>query len=209
MKIIYFLSFLLFANAVFAKNTPNFTVHATYFIDTNSTLNLQQVQTQKFTYFKNNGLNIGYNDNTAVWCRFKITNNNPKKVIKTWLCFDNNHIFSLVMYNLWQTQLLGDRTKYASPFIVTQAFELEFKANQTKVVYVKVKKLISFLEFKFRLANEAELLQKTRFKIAAVSFFLGMVFLLIIFNRILFNITRNKIYIYYISYSVLRVLYMW
>lgn len=208
MKIIYFLSILFFTQALFANNEPNFTVKASYFVDANSNYSLHQLQKLKFTTFKNNSLNIGYNKNATVWCCFKIKNNNPKLEQKTWLCFDNNHIDSLILYNNGLTHTLGDRTKYASPFITTQAFELEVKPNQTKVVYVKVKKLISFLEFSFRLANEHDLLQKSRVKIASISFFLGMAFLLIIFNAILFFLTKNKIYLYYIIYSVLSAIYV-
>lgn len=61
MKIIYFLSFLFFTNVAFAQNKSSLRVQATYYIDSNSTLNLQQVEKQKFTAFKNNSINIGYN----------------------------------------------------------------------------------------------------------------------------------------------------
>lgn len=208
MKIIYFLSFLFFTNAAFAQNKPSLRVQATYYIDSNSTLNLQQVEKQKFTAFKNNSINIGYNDNAAVWCRFKITNTNPKQLQKTWLCFDNNHLDSIIMYGNGLSQTLGDRTKYTSPFMVTQAFELALKPNQTKVVYVKVKKLYSFLDFDYRFSTSKKLIKQSNSKIGIISFFLGMVLLLILFNSVLYIITHQKMYVFYILNAIISIVYV-
>ena len=75
MKVIYFLSFLFVANFTFSQNEENFLIDASFAIDVNSSWkkNAHQQQTYK-PFDKNQTLNIGYNKNTAVWCKFKITN---------------------------------------------------------------------------------------------------------------------------------------
>lgn len=209
MRIIYFLSFLLFFNFTLAKNGDDLLVISKYAIDAKSSWKSNQLDKKTITIFNNNqNISIGYNKNATVWCWFKIKNKNTKYVKKTWLCFDNNHIDSLVFYDGNRKQILGDRTANSSPFLAAQAFEINLKPNETKNYFVKIKKGISFLEFNYKFESEKTLVHDSNLRIAMVSFFLGVIILLIIFNSILYYISKKELYAYYILYSFLSAIYL-
>jgi two-component system, sensor histidine kinase LadS len=209
MKIIYFLSVLFISSLCFGQNEIDFSVDAKYAIDTNSSWQKNQVIQQKFLPFnKKQNLNIGYNKNATVWCLFKIKNLDRKNAKQTWFCFDNNHLDSLVVYDGNKQKILGDRTRFSGSFIDANAFEIVLNPNETKTYLVKIKKIISFFEFSYKLENEKTLSEKSRKKIASISFFLGFIFLLVSFNTILFYITKKKLYAYYILYSILSAIYL-
>ena len=209
MKIIYFFSFLFLFNFTFGQNTNGLLIDAKFAIDKNSTWKNNSLKHKSFYPFnKSQNLNIGYNKNATVWCWFKIKNIDSLKTKKTWLCFDNNHIDSLVVFDGIKERILGDRTHFSSPFIDCQSFEISLNPNQSKTFLVKVKKGISFLEFTYRFEDENILRQQSSLKIAIISFFLGFLFLLVLFNSILFYISKKKLYAYYILYSILTAIYI-
>ena len=209
MKIIYFLSLLLVFNHSVAQNKNPILVEAKYAINANNTWSFTDAKTKKFTPFtKNNSLNIGYNRESSVWCYFKIKNTDTKNDRKTWLCFNNNHIDSLVLYNSNKEKILGDRTTTPSPYLDSQAFEINLKPSEERVCYVKIIKEISFLQFAFHLSEEKTLARNSNIKIALVSFMLGIILILIIFNFILLFIYKEKLYGFYIIYTFLSAFYI-
>lgn len=209
MKIIYFLSFLLLFNLTNSQKPDALKVASKYAIDTNSTWKDNVLHHKSFyTFNKLQNLNIGYNKNATVWCWFKIKNSDSLKTKKTWLCFDNNHIDSLVVFEGNKQRILGDRTPYSSPFISAQSFEFNLNPNQTKSFLVKIKKSISYLEFTYKFEDEDKLNKLSELKIALISFFLGFLFLLVLFNSILFYISKKRLYSYYILYSILTAIYI-
>ena len=208
MKIICLLSLLWVARVGLAQSDSVLVVESFYAIDSTSSWNMDSLHSKEFLQLgKNNSVDIGYNLNTAVWCILKIKNEDSKKKIKTWLCFDNYHIDSLTLYDN-EVKLLGDRTKNTSPFIHTLAFEITLQPAEVKSIVVRVKKQTSVLEFSYRFGNEVNLARQSITRIATLSFFIGVAFLLILFNSILYYISREKLYLYYILYSTLNVIYV-
>jgi signal transduction histidine kinase len=210
MKIIYFLSFFLFNVAPFIYGQGKIEVNAKYAVDTSSSWSVKTINGKFFrAYEVGERIDIGYNDNTTVWCVVKIKNTNKSKDAEVWLSFDNNHIDSLVVYEEKRlVGVLGDRTTYSSPFLTALAFRVNLKAGQEKEYYVSVKKEISALSFSFKLVDRNSLARKSDVKIAVISFFMGIVFLLILFNTLLLFITRKRLFLFYILYSVLSMLYV-
>ena len=209
MRIIYFLSLLFVFNLSVGQNSKPKLVEAKYAINANNTWSFNDAKSKKFIPFsQNNSLNIGYNRQSSVWCYFKIKNSDSKNARKTWLCFDNNHIDSLVLYNPNKEKVLGDRTTTPSPYIDSQAFEINLKPNEERVCYVKIIKEISFLQFAYHLSEEKTLARNSNIKIAIVSFLLGIILLLIVFNFILLFIYKEKLYGFYIIYTFLSAFYI-
>jgi signal transduction histidine kinase len=210
MRIIYLISFLLCCLFSYAQNTKKqILVTSSYAIDSNSSWARVNLQYKNFYPFKQHTkVNIGYNKDAAVWCKFIIKNISDSQNIKTWLCFNNNHIDSLTLYDGAVIKIIGDRTIGQSPFIETLAFELNLQHNEERQLWVRVKKETSFLDFSYSLEQQAYLEAKSSQKIALTSFFTGIVFLLLMINGILFLMTKNRLYVYYIAYSVITVLYV-
>lgn len=209
MKIIYLLSCLLLSNLINSQNNNSLLVESKYAVDINSTWKKVELNEKKFYFFNDlQNISIGYNKNATVWCWFKIRNSDSLRIKKTWLCFDNNHIDSLVVVERNRTRILGDRTSYSSPFISALAFEFILKPNESKSFIVKIKKGISTLDFSYKFEAENELKKQSEKKIAIISFFLGFLFLLLLFNLILFYISNKKLYLYYILFSILSAIYV-
>ena len=180
---------------------------AWYAIDSNSVLSIDHINKLEFLPIDiKKGVDIGYTENGKVWCKIKI--HNKGKETKTWLCFDNSTIDSLILYTNNANKLLGDRTTNTSPFLSTQSFELNLKPNEEKIIIVSVKKIAAFLNFSFYLSDEKVLVEDSKVKLAAISFLLGMIFLLFIFNQILYFITKSKMYIYYSLVVIFAGLYV-
>ncbi|WP_316814691.1 7TM diverse intracellular signaling domain-containing protein [Pedobacter nyackensis] len=210
MKIIYFLSFILVHVLSFAYGQDKLEVDAKYAIDTNSSWNITTVKSKKLQSFdQGEQLDIGYNKNSSVWCHFRIKNTDNSSPANAWLSFDNCHIDSLIKYEeMKPVVILGDRTANRSPFLTALALSLKLNPGEEKVFYIRVKKEISALTFSYQLTDADALARKSDLKIAVVSFFVGIVFLLILFNTLLLAISRKRLFLYYILYSILSIVYI-
>ena len=208
MKIICFLSFLFIFNFSFSMEKDKLKIDGKYTVDRNSTYTLSSLKNKTFHPFINNKVNIGYNNHASIWCVFKIKNTDLKHDIKTWLCFDNNHIDSLFFYDGNKIELLGDRTKFVSPFINGQCFSISLKPNEDRTIQVKLKKEISFFEFSYSFEDEKTLLSSSLKKTSFITLFLGSILFLLIFNFIIYFLTKSTLILKYILYSILTILYI-
>ncbi len=209
MRTTYLFSLLFFCFGVQATTINPIIVEAKYAYDVNSTWHIADLNTKPFLPFSNdNTINLGYNKNANVWCVFKIKNPDKLLAKKTWLCFENNHIDSLIFYDYGIQKILGDRTKNPCRFIESQAYEISLKPNEERTCLFRLKKGISFFQFSFRLDNEQRLARKSNVKIAEVSFILGTVFLLIVLNFVLFIIYKERLYMFYVFYAFLSAFYI-
>lgn len=208
MRIIYLISFLLLFQNLNAKSiNDNILVSSGYTIDTNSKWGLTEAKNANYKLLKENQVvKQGYNKFDAVWCLIKIKNL-KNKPIKTWLSFDNYHIDSLTLYDGQKIEIMGDRTTNKSLFMDALSFEINLQENEEKMLFLRVKKQTSFVEFSYQFVLAKELENRSSKKIALVAFFAGIVFLLLMINGILFYTTKNRLYIYYIIYSLLTVVY--
>lgn len=208
MRISCFLS-LLFVSFVYGQTGRVVIERASYAVDTLSQWQADSLPDDAFRDIRpGEHLDIGYNDDAAIWCKVTLVNRDTLRHFHTWLCFDNNHIDSLSVYDASSLPIIGDRTTGVSPFITTQAFEVELAPGERRTIPVRLKKATSFFDFSVRLRDRLTLRKETTTKIAVISFFLGIIFLLLVFNGILFFTTRKRTYGYYICYSVLSASYI-
>ena len=208
MKIICLISFLLFPYLSFAQVTPHhIEVTSGYAIDIKSNWNVAAARQARFKPFaEGQNVNIGYNKFGTVWCYLKIKNTQAQ-TIKTWLCFNNYHIDSLTLHDRHRTVLIGDRTANQNPFIKALAFEVQLKPGEERELFVRLKKQTSFVEFSYTFENLNAIEFASSRTTALIAFFIGITFLLLMINSILFITTKEKLYSYYIAYSVLTVIY--
>jgi len=208
MRIILSISCFFFFFLSYTQSYNGIVSSGSYLIDSNSKLSRTDLHLEKFlplNYAEN--INIGYNENAAIWCSIRILNKLPKQQV-IWLCFDNYHLDSLQLYDGNSMFLLGDRTKNKSSFLTAHSFKIHLKPKQEKHFIVRLKKGISFMDFSYRLRTENELKKSTQKTMFLVSFLLGIIFLLIIFNSILYIVNKKKIYVLYILNSIITASYI-
>jgi signal transduction histidine kinase len=210
MKIICLISLVILSLFVAAQKVDKqITVISKYAIDSNSVWTVNNISKKKLISFNQSDIiDIGYNKNVAIWCSFKIKNLNKVKALKLWLCFNNNHIDSLSFFNGDDIKTIGDRTINKSPFIETLAFEIELKPNEERIYFTRIKKTTSYLDFTYSINNSDTLESLSSKKTTWVAFLIGMVFLLLMINLMLFFLTKNRLYFYYIIYSLLTLIYV-
>ena len=206
--LISLLLLLVFLNTL-ASKPPQISVKAAYTLDKNSKWQLAEAKHKTLKPFAaGKKVNIGYNHNDAVWCFFSIKNQNTQKETSVWLCFDNFHIDSLTIFDGKEITLMGDRTTGRSTFMSALVYELRLSPGEEQVLWARLKKRTSFFDFSFRLSTAAQLESQSSKKMIFVAFFIGIAFLLLMINAILFMMTRKRLYAYYICYSILTVCYV-
>lgn len=209
MRIIFFLSLFLFSQFSISQDKELLIKKTLYAVDSLSQWTLADIKTKKLQSFDlQNGIDIGYNKNSAIWCILKIKNYDSLHYKSKWICLNNNNLDSISLYDNKTEKLLGDRTSNISPFIESQAFKITFKPNEEKTLIFRVKKIVSFANFNFSIENEDTLFQKSNNKIALLSFSLGIVFLVILFNFHLYYFSKEKIYLYYNLYAMVGSIYL-
>lgn len=202
MKTVLLSSFLLiFFN--YLKANEDFNFKAKYIVDNYSQLDRNDLDWSKSIPFRiNENVTLGYNANATVWIRFSIENQS-KIPFQKYLSFNNIYIDSLTLFNNNRSILIGDRTNEMGPFLNVLAFPIYLKEGQKKAFLVRLKKNISFVEFKVNIENGEKLNEQSQNRILVVSFFIGIIFLLFIINSILLFQTKLKLYLFYLIYSFL------
>ncbi len=208
MKIILSISCLFFTFYYLAQSNSGIESSSSYFIDKNSSLQIGDLRFENFIPFeRGQNVNIGYNENSAVWCLISLKNT-QSKTVDTWICIDNNQLDSIQLYNNKSVILIGDRTNKTNTFLSTQAFKIRLKPNEEKKLIVRLKKVVSFMDFTFELRSEQKLVNSSKNSLFLLSFLMGILFLLIFFNIILFIINKQKLYILYIIHTSLTACYI-
>ncbi|MFM2264892.1 MAG: hypothetical protein RLZ77_308 [Bacteroidota bacterium] len=209
MRIIYFLSVLALSFTAQAQfDFPAVRQSAQYFVDTTShysPAHLPQSTWKNLPTDKH--INIGYNVNASVWCRFRFTNTTGKTQ-RFGLTFYNNNIDSLVCYEPNRIRILGDRTANEAQFLSYHSFVFELLPYQEKSALVKLKKTTSFFEFSYGIESVSELVKLSNAKLVVISIFIGVILLLTLLNISLFSITKRYVYLYYTFYSLSSILYI-
>lgn len=209
MRIIYFLSLLVLSFTAQAQfDFPAVRQSAHYFVDSTSQYSPTNLPKSAWkTLPADRHINIGYNVNATVWCRFQFTNTTAN-THRFGLSFYNNNIDSLVCYEPNRIRMLGDRTANEAQFLSYHSFVFELKAKEQKSCLVKLKKTTSFFEFSYGVESLTELVQLSNAKLIVISVFIGVILILMLLNISLYRITKRPVYFYYTLYSICSILYI-
>lgn len=209
MRIIYFLSLLVLSFTAQAQfDFPAVRQSAHYFVDSTSQYSPTNLPKSAWkTLPADRHINIGYNVNATVWCRFQFTNTTANTQ-RFGLTFYNNNIDSLVCYEPNRIRMLGDRTANEAQFLSYHSFVFELKAKEQKSCLVKLKKTTSFFEFSYGVESLTELVQLSNAKLIVISVFIGVILILMLLNISLYRITKRPVYFYYTLYSICSILYI-
>lgn len=208
MRIICIISFILFQFSLFGHELQSISVTGKYAIDHHSTWKLEDFKQRKKKGFSlKEDLAVGYNENKAVWCELKITNHASKSK-KLLLSLPNIHLDSITLFDNGKEKILGDRTDKISAYSSAHTFQITLKKHEVKTIYLRIKKTISYFNFSVEIAREDTLENTNNRNLFFISFFIGIVMILSVFNLILFTTTRDRIYFKYIIYSILTGIYV-
>lgn len=212
MKILFListLSVILFSCQSNDALKKEFLVEASYYYDSTSVFSISQIRNKPFSTFSpDESIGLGYNQNAVAWVKMELIN---KDTLSKTICisFPNIHLDTLQMYVQNQPSvLLGDRTDTEFSYIFSHVFKVLIIPKSSKVVYFKIKKQTSYLDFSFQFQTETYLNHKNNYSFFAASFFSGIIFLLLIFNISLFILSKQKTYLFYCLYIFTNSVYI-
>lgn len=207
MKTIYWLKLLFLLLSFEAYSGTNPKIKLSYFIDSNSNCTIESIKPQKFKASRiGDDINIGYNQNATVWCKLEIQNTGGEKSI--YIDFSNIQLDSVQMFDKTRSQLFGDRTTTKSLFHNAYTFQLKVNGNESKIVYFKVKKITSFLNFSLKISELSMMSANSFFSIFFIAILIGIGLILLLFNILIYAFTKNRINFNYIIYSFTSIFYV-
>jgi len=217
MLIRYFLLMLLsihFTAAAVILNDEtvaydNFTI--SYLHDEKSELSIQDVSHMEFKEHISNQFSKGYRSGNA-W--FKITLNN-QSATKDFVLYFTEPLWRI--FNLYKKQgkawieykngldiALKDRMINDT----LPAFALTIGKGESKTYYVKGETIASHIG-EFKVMTHDEFFRPTRMSLNKFYiFYLGILFVILLFNIFLFIVIRERLYLYYIAYIISFVLFV-
>lgn len=218
MKIARFILFFLlcfntsYASLIITNNSnkyDNFSIQ--YFYDENSTLNIVDIQKQKFTSTISNQFTQGYKYGAA-W--FKLEFNNKSKNHEFVLAFTESFWSSFDLYSYtnssWKIQANGLNIPLNKRDIqdVSPAFNIQIPVNSSSTFYIRGT-TISGQIGEFQLYTNKYFYNPSRVTLTQVYFIYAFVLLaFVLLNIYNFIITKESVYIYYITYVIAFILFI-
>jgi signal transduction histidine kinase len=208
MKITYWNSLLCCFFATFLSAQKGIESRAKYALDKNSKKTESTYNSLHFKSFKSKErINIGYNENDAVWCVIKCKNTTNAK-LKRLLVIDNIFLDSVTCWIKGKSTVMGDRTSIQDAYISAYTIPIEFESKEEIEIKLRIKKTISILNFNYYFDTEKTISNSSRNQLGLISVFIGFLLFLIFFYTFIYYHNRKKIYFIFILYLVVSLIYV-
>jgi len=209
---VHFFLIFLFSSFIHSINidekSSNFSLleKSSIFIDRTSTLSLEEVKEKKFSKNKESTLNFGYKENITLWIKITLTNrssNNIKKI----LLFNNYKTESVIIYSHNNILKGGFHHLEENHRSITPSFLLTLKKHESKTYYIKTTSKSKPLKVIITLWNNEDFIKHNSITTIFGLMFLGMIFVLFIYNTMILLFTKDKAYLYYVLYLISLILF--
>ena len=198
---------ILSADTIFVNdNSTNVSIlsQAELFVDKESTKSIVDVHNNPklFSNISTNILNFGYIFKETVWVKFTIENKSKNEIHRK-IVYDNVNTNIVNLYTVNNTDIsvihngVHNRQEFNGSLYFT--FELKLNANEKKEYYLELKSLTHSLYFKLFIQNDDTLMHSEMNNQLAQALFFGGMFVVFIYNFILYLFSKNSIYIYYVG----------
>lgn len=168
------------------------------YIDKGAKLSLEDVK-QKISFEKYNSdfISLGYLTNEAVWIRFTLTNPTNDKLNRV-LHINNSMLDFISLYDGTIETNIGAMNRKSYNEIVDFYFNLDLKANESKIYYLRVLSNSSATYFNVNIETKDILWSKNYERTIILFFFMTILVTLMFYNFFIFLFTKEKVYIYYV-----------
>ena len=172
------------------------------YLEDENGLTLQEVKSLYPDKFVANTKNEIKNTAATYWLRFQLSNYSKNKISRI-LNFNDPDIQYLVLYEGDRIRKAGAGLAFAQREIAHKnfCFELNFKEYETKTIYVAVRSNRQAF-FTADISPISTFISYSLTEYFVLGSFYGIIFILCIYNLILYFTDRNKTYIYYIFYLI-------
>lgn len=211
MLLIFICTSLSANKTIINENTNSISIleNSSLFIDKNSTQTIAEIlkKNKKFTPILNEYINYGYRFKDTFWIKFTLQNSSDKAILK-YLVFDspNIDIINLHYYKDNREHLLKDgifnRKSFKSELFFN--FPLSLEANETQTYYLELKPITHSLHFSLKIQDYKTYKNEELHHQLILAVFFGILFVIIIYNAIIFINSKDSTYLYY-SFFVLAL----
>ncbi len=169
------------------------------FIDDTNSLTFDTIKKKTFQENKKEIIALGFAPKKALWIKIQLKNTTSKTLYKI-LEYEHPIIENIYFYN--DTNLSVDGTWQMSQkrSSLNPSFGISLQPYENKVVYLKAYSYISTLIAKVVLWNEKDFLKYDYVHKTYLFVFFGGLFILFVYNFMLFIFTRDRAYFYYLLY---------
>ena len=190
------------------ENSSNLSIldKSSIFIDKTNTLSLEQIKEQNFSINRKSGLNFGYNANITLWIKFTLTNKSTHDIKKI-LLFDNYKTESVILYTQNDIKKGGFHYLSENHRSITPSFVLKLPKGESRTYFVQTMAKSKSLKAKLSLWNSEDFIKHDAINIIFGVMFLGMFFVLLIYNLMILLFTKDKAYFYYVLYLLALILF--
>ncbi|MDD2887658.1 MAG: 7TM diverse intracellular signaling domain-containing protein [Aliarcobacter sp.] len=210
--ILFFISFTsLFADTFLinqAKSYNKFEIN--YFKDETSTLSINEIKKQEFKQSTKNNFNLGYHKG-SIWFKFDVKNSTDFENFILTLnetFYETANLYYEKQGNIEKLSnslfTLIDQREVKSNHL---AFNIALPKEQIKTIYLE-------LQGKYAYFGKVEIFEKDYFYSKQdrgintfFTFILGMVVVFMFFTFFLYSKTKERIYLYYLIYSIFLIVY--
>ena len=152
-------------------------------------------------------VDLDFNHNHSAWVSLTIYNPHPFPVYRI-LALPNIHLDSVECFTNGEAWLLGDETPSIGPYLGNIGFRLHFAPKERKIVYLRIRKDRSFMDFNLRLDKPTVLEAHTARWTLGYAFFSSLVLVIIAVNALLWVQTKEAIYRQYLIAACMSLVYM-
>lgn len=216
-NILILILFFIFSTSLFADTfvinqaNPYNKFEMNYLKDESSNLSINEIVNQEFKETIKNNFNLGFHKG-SIWFKFDLKNSTN---FENFILTLNEHFYEKA--NLYYEKdkkikqltnslfTLVDQREVKSNHL---AFNIDLPKEQIKTIYLE-------LEGKYAYFGKVEVFEKDYFYArqsiginTLFTFVLGVIFVLIFFSLFLYTRTKEKIYLYYLGYSVFLFIYI-
>jgi two-component sensor histidine kinase len=194
LAIFFMLVIPLFGSVKIDENTTNFYLlpYASLYVDDTNTLLKDEITKKDFQPINKKVLNYGFVDGKTLWIQFTLQNTTNIILQKR---FTYQTAEKIVVYDSDNTIIKKDARKTIKPF-----FSITLQPFETKTFYIQAYSKIHALRAKIVLYNHDDAIDYDYQYKVGYGIFFGILVIMFIYNSLLWRITKDNLYGYYIFY---------
>ena len=178
--------------------------HTEIYIDHTQTDTIETIKEKHFQPNTKKALSFGYCPNFHVWMRFTLTNNTSKTIHKI-IEYDNPLSSYVTFYTSEPNALLkkdGLLSKTNQSLGINPVLNISLDAHTSKIYYIEAYSHVTTLLVKLHLYTPHTFYKKEMQHQFILALFFGVMGIVILYNFILFVMTRERSYFYYVLFFI-------
>lgn len=202
--VLLFASSFLFANKLIAKEkiVEDLSSSSYVFLDNKNSETIYTIKNKEFKKIESlKALSYGYAPKFTVWMKIELSNN-TNKVQKRILQYESPLTTHVNFY--YDDKVINEGLFQISPSrkVLKPYFELTLEAKEKKIYYFQLSSKITTLIVDYKLYKTEEFFLEEISKQNILVFFFSSMFILAVYNLLIYFIVKSKSYLFYVFYII-------